>query len=351
MKKLEYLITGGSGWLGQALLDGLIHGLKDFPDLPKLSENNFARVMLLPGDTHDFSAKFGDKIEVFYGDIRKKEDCERFFKDATGAKLIHTAGIIHPKKVSDFFEINVNGTLNLLYAANNSHITKAVILSSNSPMGCNPNNEHVFDERSPFNPYMNYGKSKMLMEKAIINFQKRASVKVTTIRAPWFYGPFQPARQTLFFEMIRDGKVPIVGDGRNMRSMVYIENLVQGVLLALQKEVSAGKVYWIADDSPYSMNEVIDTIEKVMSEKFGINCVGKRVRLPSFVSEIALFIDKMIQGLGLYNQKIHVLSEMNKNIACSVSLAKSELGYSPNVSLSEGIKRSIYWMINNGIKL
>lgn len=351
MKKTEFLLTGGSGWLGQAILDGLINGLTDTPDLLKLSPDGVVRVLLLPGEKTKFLEKYSDKVEVCFGDVRIFDDCRLFLKNSHGAKLIHTAGIIHPKRVNDFFEINVNGTMNILNAANDEGVTKAIVLSSNSPIGCNPSKNDFFDETSPFNPYMGYGKSKMLMEKSIIHFQKTSNIEIVRIRAPWFYGPFQPARQTLFFEMIRDGKVPVVGDGLNMRSMVYIDNLVQGVLLALESKISSGKVYWIADENAYSMNHIIETIEKVMIEDFRITCVGKRIRLPSFLSEFALLVDKTLQSVGLYNQKIHVLSEMNKNIACSISLAKSELGYSPKVSLHGGMKRSISWMIKSGISL
>ncbi len=59
----------------------------------------------------------------------------------------------------------------------------------------------------------------------------------------------------------------------------------------------------------------------------------------------------LIQRLGLYQQKIHVLSEMNKNIACSVEKAQRELGYAPTVELEEGMRRSLAWCQAHGIAL
>ena len=56
-------------------------------------------------------------------------------------------------------------------------------------------------------------------------------------------------------------------------------------------------------------------------------------------------------AVGLYNQKIHVLSEMNKTIACSVEKARGELGYRPGVELREGMRRSIAWCLENGQEL
>ena len=67
----------------------------------------------------------------------------------------------------------------------------------------------------------------MLMELAVKQRQQTGNIQTVFIRHPWFYGPFQPPRQTLFFEMIRSGKIPIVGRGDNLRSMAYVNNLVQ----------------------------------------------------------------------------------------------------------------------------
>src|SRR4029453_16553897 len=113
-----------------------------------------------------------------------------------------------------------------------------------------------------------------------------------------------PPRQSLFFTMIRDGKAPIVGDGDSPRSMAYVDNLAQGLRLAAEKARS-GSVYWIADERPYTRNEIVDTVEDLLEKQFNVRCAHKRMRLPDAASEIALVADKAIQGVGLYNSKIH----------------------------------------------
>jgi len=235
-------------------------------------------------------------------------------------------------------------------AAIKAGVKRAVVVSSNSPCGCNPHPDHLFDEKSPYHPYMNYGRSKMQMELAIKERQQQGKIETVILRPPWFYGPNQPPRQTLFFQMVRDGKGPIVGSGENLRSMGYIDNLCQGLLLAALVEQANGRVYWLADKRPYSMNEVIDTIERLLENEFGQQCAHKRMRLPGFASEIALVADASLQALGMYHQKIHVLSEMNKTIACSVALAEKELGYRPAIALEEGMRRSMQWCVEQGIK-
>jgi len=180
--------------------------------------------------------------------------------------------------------------------------------------------------------------------------ERADKIEAVLIRAPWFYGPNQPPRQTLFFQMIRDGKAPIVGSGNNLRSMAYVDNLCQGLLLAASVERAAGQTYWIADKRPYSMNEVIDTVERLLEKEFAQKCAHKRMRLPGLASEVAYVMDGALQALGLYHQKIHVLSEMNKTIACSVTRAEKELGYQPRIALEEGMRRSLKWCGENGIK-
>jgi nucleoside-diphosphate-sugar epimerase len=342
------LVTGAAGWLGSRLVESLLRGLPEHDELKTPQANLRIRVLLLPGQDGAALQKLSDRIEVVTGDIRNPADCEKFCAAAKGAILFHTAGIIHPKRVREFYDINRDGTTNLLDAAIAAGLKRAVVVSSNSPCGCNPHPDHLFDERSPFNPYMHYGRSKMEMELAIR--ERAAKLETVIIRAPWFCGPNQPPRQTLFFQMIRDGKGPIVGSGNNLRSMAYVDNLCQGLVLAAIRERAAGQVYWIADEQPYSMNEIVDTIERLLETEFGHKCAHKRMKLPGIASEVAWLVDKTLQSLGLYHQKIHVLSEMNKTIACSVARAKAELGYRPTVALEEGMRRSLKWCAENGQK-
>ena len=201
------------------------------------------------------------------GDLRDPAVSANLTSGAGGAVLYHAAGVIHPRRARDFIDINVTGTQRLLDAAISAGVRRAVIVSSNSPIGTNASPHEVFDESSPYHPYMGYGRSKMLMELHVRELQSRGSIETVIVRPPWFYGPYQPPRQTLFFEMVRDGKGPVVGGGNNMRSMAYIDNLCQGLLLAGSSERANGETYWIADERPYSMNEILDTIERLLEDK------------------------------------------------------------------------------------
>jgi nucleoside-diphosphate-sugar epimerase len=122
-------------------------------------------------------------------------------------------------------------------------------------------------------------------------------------------------------------------------------------LLAATVQTAAGKTYWIADKRPYSMNEIVDTVERLLETEFQQKCAHKRLRLPGAASSVAYVADSILQRAGIYHQKIHVLSEMNKTIACSVAKAEAELGYRPAVALEEGMRQSLKWCLKQGIKL
>jgi nucleoside-diphosphate-sugar epimerase len=130
--------------------------------------------------------------------------------------------------------------------------------------------------------------------------------------------------------------------------MAYVDNICQGLVLCDRTAAAAGNIYWIADRTPYSMNEIVATIEKVLEADFKIPVAHKVKKLPGLASSVAFGIDAVTQGLGIYLQKIHVLSEMNKTIACTIAKAERELGYDPKIGLAEGMKRSIAWALERG---
>jgi nucleoside-diphosphate-sugar epimerase len=309
------------------------------------------RMLIRPGENaDDLVALKAEKVE---GNLRDLAAVRALTSGATGGALIHLAGIIHPThRTREFTEINVEGTKRLLMEAGKVGIRRAIVMSSNSPIGASKNPFEVFDEESPYNAYMGYGRSKQAMEEWLRSSRNEKNFPQTTIiRAPWFYGPEQPARQTRFFSMIKAGHFPIVGDGYNRRSMGYVDSVAYGILLALETFEAAGKIYWLADERPYPMKEIVDTVRAVLREDFGIPVKSKSIRVPSVVSDVARFGDWLIQKAGFYNQEIHVLSEQNLTIACSIERAKRELGYEPLVDLREGIRRSMAWCFEQGITI
>ena len=343
------LVTGAGGWLGRRFVQTLMHGL---PDDPRFSADGERRVrcLVLPGEDTSALAALGSQVELVEGDVRDAASVSGFMRGGEGATVFHIAGVVHPKRfVREFYEVNETGTRHVVEAARDAGVRRLVHVSSNSPIGCNPRADHEFDESAPYHPYMNYGKSKKRAEEIVL--AANGALETVVIRPPWFYGPYQPPRQTQFFTMIKNGGMPLLGKGTNRRSMAYVDNICQGLRLCEQVEAAKGQAYWIADARPYPMHEIIDTVERLMETEFGIEVAHKRMKLPSIVGDIALGVDIAVQGVGLYHQKFHVLSEMNKTIACSIGKARAELGYEPKVDLEEGMRRSIRWVLEQGIQI
>ena len=340
------LITGVPGWLGSRLVDVLKQPPVELAAVSEPWRDARVRCLVQPGTDASALAGLPDGLEMIEGDLRDPAAMRRFCADGADTVLFHCAGLVHPRRwVREFYEVNVEGSRNILAGAEAAGVRRVVLMSSNSPLGVNRNAGDVFDESASYRPYMHYGRTKMLMEQAAAEFQARGKLETVVVRGTWFYGPRQPQRQTLFFRMIRDGTVPQVGDGGNRRSLTYVDNLCQGLLLCAASPGAPGETYWISDRRPYSMNEIVETVERLLEQDFGLPVARKRRQLPNAASEIARAVDGALQGAGLYHQKIHVLSEMNKTIACSIEKAQRDLLFRPTVALEEGMRRSLRWML------
>ena len=333
------VITGATGWLGRALVARL------------LNDPSRRRLRLLAQTTAEahLLGSLG-QVETVIGDIAKPDTIPRLLH-GTGddVDVIHTAGIIHPRRTREFFEVNTNGTRNVAEAALDHGVRRLVHVSSNSPFGTNPQPADTFRAIEPYNPYYGYGRSKMEGELAVFEAVE-SGLDATIVRPPWFYGPFQPPRQTTFFRLVRAGKFPVVGDGEQRRSMVYIDNLVDGVLAAELARAGRGKGYWVADDHAYTVNEIVATVGRALTDE-GFEVKEPSTRLPSVAGRVAEMGDRIVQGLGWYQQQLHVLGEMNHTIACDISVTRTELGYEPHVELYEGMRHSIRWCVDQGLEL
>jgi nucleoside-diphosphate-sugar epimerase len=208
----------------------------------------------------------------------------------------------------------------------------------------------VFDEDSPYNPYMGYGLSKYEAEQLVQRGHDRGDVPTVIIRAPWFYGPYQPDRQTQWFAAVRRGRFPLVGPGTQRRSMAFTANLVQGLLLAETTVAAAGRAYWIADAQPYELRVILELVKAALAAE-GLSVSPRQPKLPAAAAEVAARLDGVLQDRGRYVQALHVLGELKDTIACDISRARAELGYDPRVGLLEGMRASVRWCLEHGQQL
>jgi nucleoside-diphosphate-sugar epimerase len=334
------VVTGGAGWLGQNLVRALA------------SQRERVRCLVHEEADASLLAVIGASVETVVGDVRDPSALDALFDGVGPTTVFHAAGVIHPGgKVRDLFDVNVGGTQLTLDRARRAGAVRFVHVSSNSPFGANPSPHDRFTEESPFHPYMAYGQSKLEAEMLVMRSFESGDLQTVIVRPPWFYGPFQPERQTQFLAAVRRGRFPIVGDGTQQRSMAYTGNLVHGLLLAETAPAAPGHAYWIADAEPYELRRVFETIrEAFVLEGFGVTD-REPLRIPAIAGSIAEAADKFVQGRGRYVQAVHVLGELKDTIACDISLARADLGYEPPTSLLDGMRASIRWCVAHGEQL
>lgn len=331
------VVTGAAGWLGQNLVRALAPGRRR------------VRALVLGADEAPLLELAGPSVEVVVGDVRDPVVVDELFDEVAGATVVHAAGVIHPAgRTRPFFDVNVGGTQLVLDRARRAGVGRFVHVSSNSPFGANALPTDRFTEDSPTNPYMGYGRSKLEAESIVTRAADRGDVDAVILRPPWFYGPWGPARQAQFLGAIRRGRFPLVGDGRQQRSMIYTGNLVDACLCAETAVDVTGRAFWVADAEPYELRDVWSGIREALAAE-GLPVARRSVpALPRVAAEVATRLDAALQAADRYVQPLHVLGELKDTIACDISSARLHLGYEPRVSLVEGMREAIRWTLARG---
>jgi len=313
---LRVLVTGYPGWLCTRLVERILKEHKDWN----------LRCLVLRNSSNPL------KADVINGDVREIYTLVEATKDID--LVIHAAGVIHARPKT-LMEVNAQGTLNMLKACEHNNVKKFIFISSNSSVGYTED-EILMNEGTFRKPYLAYGRSKWLAEEYLRGYWESRKIDGIILKPCWYYGPNQPERQTKLFRMIKSGRPIIFGNGRNIRSMTYIDNLIDAILLASETD-RWNTTYWIADERPYTTLEIYETIAELLDVNID------PIYLPSFISSGCRLLDRILQKMRLYSSYIHVAGEMALNIACDISKARRELGYSPSFSLREGMKESIKW--------
>lgn len=329
------IVTGASGWLGTNLVRALV------------AQSRPVRALVQHSDEGSRLEVIGPEISTVVGDVRDPAALDALFGDVSDPTVFHVAAVIHPASVREFFDINVGGTELVVDQTRRSGAERMVHVSSNSPFGANARPTERFVEDSPFNPYMGYGESKLEAEHIVRRGHDRGDIDAVIVRAPWFYGPYQPARQSQWFRTLRRGRFPLIGDGTQQRSMVFTQHLVQGLLRAEATPEASGRAYWIADAEPYELRTVLATVREALAAE-GLAVSGGQPRLPRVVGVVAAKADGVLQARGKYIQALHVVGELKDTIACDITRARTELGYDPHTSLLDGMRASIRYCLDHG---
>lgn len=329
---MRLLITGYPGWLSNRFLETLAEYALCFDSIRCLAES---------GKTAFVPPNLSVPVECVAGDLL---DIVSLRKATRNVDLVlHAAGIIHVKKIPDFYRINRDGTRNLMDACLESGVKRFIYISSNAAQGFSERKGHVLTEADPCRPENDYGRSKLEGEKVVRGFQNTGGIETVIIRPAMFYGPPVPARHVGIFKQVRKGYFPVFGSGDYSRSVTYIDNLIQAIHLAMKTKAANGQVYTITDREVPTLMEVVETMAHSMGGKVRI------LHFPVWMAAAAGCVDRILSAMGIYWMLPHIVGEAHRNIAYSIAKAEKELGYDPKVSYRQGYARTIQWCKEKGL--
>jgi len=308
----HYLVTGGGGFIGSNLVKALIARGQHVRVL-----DNFAT-----GRRQNL-AGLENQIDLIEGDMRDPATAERAVDGVD--YVLHQAALGSvPRSVQDPLtsnEVNVNGTLNLLWAAKKSRVKRFVTASSSSIYG--NTSQMPKDESMLPNPISPYAVSKLAAERYTLSFNAVYGLPTVALRYFNVFGPKQdPASQYAaviprFITALMKGQSPVIyGDGEQSRDFTYIDNVVQANLLACSAPEAPGQVMNIACGDRYSLNTLLRFLAEIM---------GKEVR-PVYETERPGDV---------------------KHSLASIARAEQILGFSPAINFRDGLKRTVAWFLQN----
>lgn len=313
---MKALVTGATGFIGSHLCEELI---RRGYEVTCLSRNTSAPNWIENLD-----------IRLVKGDCTLAES----LPDAVGGfdYVFHLAGLTKAKCDDEFFCLNARGTENLIktIAERNPKVKRFIYLSSLAAVGPSKDGNPLRED-SPPSPVSNYGRSKLGGETAVLRYAD--SMPVTILRPPAVYGP-RDKDFLVFFKMIKKGIFP--NWGKCYYSLLYVDDLIQGIIASAENKRAEGKIYFLSDSKVYTDEEIATAISSVLDVKV------MRLKVPKFVMPFFAFLGEKISQRGIINRdKMRELRY--SHWICDATKAREEIGFLPNVGLKEGIKWTADW--------
>lgn len=335
---MKILITGATGFIGNRLVRKLA-----------AQSDHHIRCLVRPSSQTERLKDLD--VELVQGDLLEVDGLQKAVADCD--MIYHLAANAHPSSVIPYRvyqRCNVDGTNNLLKAAATlTGLQKVVVLSSIAATGPSRDGKPL-DEKSLRLPITNYGKSKMAVEDLCQQFSEEQNLPVVVIRPSMVYG-IGDTDWLEIFHLIKTGGiagmgVPIPGKKENLFDFCYVDNLVDGVILAANAAQSSGKIYFISDERSYQIKEIIQAVADASHVPYPSKFWP--VWLSKTVATLLDFVGWVIrQDMPLDRRTI---CWMTTNYwVCDISKAKDELGFRPSVSLAEGVRRTFQWYLDQGL--
>jgi nucleoside-diphosphate-sugar epimerase len=309
---MKYLIVGGSGFVGSKLIKEIGVNLclnLDKNQSPFFSEN-----------TNIGNIRFQNQINV-----------------PIDTKTVVLLAAEHRDDVSPtslYYDVNVQGTKNVLEAMDNAGVKNIVFTSSVAIYGLNKFNP---DENHPEDPFNHYGKSKWQAELAIKEWYDNDSKgkSVTIIRPTVIFGERNRGNVYNLLKQISSGKFIMIGKGQNKKSMAYVGNIVALIKNRLEKQEPGYHVFNYADKPDYNMNELVSVIEQKM--KLNI----PRVSIPYFFGMIGGYCFDIFSKITGKNLSVSSVRVKKFCATTQFNATKAHNSFNAPYSLKQGLDKTL----------
>lgn len=341
---MNYLVTGGSGFIGSHLVEQLIKNGHSVINIDNFDD--FYNYRIKVKNTLESVAKSVDfafenkerdiqklifetttkNHQLYYQDIRDKEGLEKIFNKHQIDMVVHLAALagVRPsiENPVEYEEVNIKGTMNLWELCKKFEIKKFINASSSSVYG---NNEKIpFSELDPVDePISPYAATKKCGEILGHVYHHLYGLDMIHLRFFTVYGPRQRPDLAIhkFTKLMQQNQeIPFYGEGSTARDYTYIDDIIDGILKSihyLERHQQVYEIINLGENEVISLNQMVSTIEENLEKK----------------------AEKKTLGLQP--------GDVNKTNA-DISKARSLIGYHPTTPFQNGIKKFVEWFLKNG---
>ncbi|MFQ5779944.1 MAG: UDP-glucose 4-epimerase family protein [Nitrospiria bacterium] len=313
------LITGAGGFIGLRLYTSLL-------------EKNFS-VCATVRNERDLGRLPKDVTRFVTGNLESVTDWKPFLEGVDA--VVHLAARVHrmreegPDPEAAYQQMNVGVTRALAEAAGKAGVKRFLFLSSVKAMGESTSPGEAWDESSPCFPQDAYGRSKRDAENVLIDVGQRTGLEIVILRLPLVYGPGVKANMARLFKIVARGvPLPLGGIG-NARSLIFIGNLVDAILVTLDHPKAAGQTFLVSDGEDVSTPELIRRIAHALNRPARLlPFPPSLLRLAGKLTGRSATVDRLLNSLVVDSSKIG-----------------RELNWTPPYSMAQGLEETARWYL------
>lgn len=324
---MKVLVTGGTGFTGSHLCKRLVR--------EGYSVRGLARD---PNRSTDLR-RYG--VEVVTGDLCDRISLEQAMQGVD--TVYHIAAMFRQENVSrkEMWEVNVQGTRNMLEAAVKAGVQRFVHCSTIGVHGDIKN--PPANEETPYGPGDHYQESKTEGERLALKYMNEGRLPIVIFRPGGIYGPLD-LRFLKLVKAINKRRFIMLGSGEVLYQMIYIDDLIDGILLCGTEKRAIGNVYILTGEEPVTLNRLVEVIAGILGVR------PSRLRFPVTPVYLAGILCELIcKPFGIqppiYRRRVDFF---RKTRSFDISKAKTDLGFKPKTDLKTGMAKTIQWYRENG---